>query len=92
MLARSWVGIPADYIMIDKQRVIIVSDLCWHHHDALESQPGGCRARLRWLDTGWGWYDRVETPAAGTQIYWSDPDTNTTWIFKGFLKGEYRCQ
>ena len=82
---------PYDYIYIDDERVINVLDLCMAHHDMLESKPGGCRSRLRWVDFGWAWYDRAEEDGT-TRIYWADPKTETLWALQGFMKGDYRCQ
>lgn len=81
-----------DWILIDDDLVRVVTDLCWQHHDNLESQPWGAKARLRYLrNIGWGWYKRAtqeEASEGKERIWWVDHKSQTGWIFVGFLKGE----
>lgn len=90
-VARSVLFGAYDYVYIDDERVINVIDLCDKHHDMLESKPGGCRSRLRWVDSDWAWYDRVIPDDERTRILWVDPKHKSIWALIGFVKGEYLC-
>lgn len=87
-VARSKLGGPFDFILIGDKLVVNVIDLCAKHHDMLESKPGGCEARLRWLrNNGWGWYIRADGRTDRASIWWPDPKTQTLWEFRGFMTG-----
>lgn len=97
---RSILGIrdALSWLEIDGELICVVTDVCWDHHDDLESGVGGCKSRLRWAG-GWAWYDRykVADPIVYSSksslgpIIWKDKDTQTFWKLRGFLKGEYRA-
>jgi hypothetical protein len=91
-----------DFILIDDVYLVQnVADLCYDpHHMGVESGPGGCIYRIRWLgEAGWGWYRRAKeqvynenaphgTHAPKDKILWQDPKSDTLWEFRGFLKGD----
>jgi hypothetical protein len=89
ILPRSLLDGPYDFAWIDGELVKNVADLCRVHHDQLESQYGGCKARLRWLNTSWVWYQRIDEEwiASGKDaILWGD-DNGVVWRVRGWLKG-----
>lgn len=90
---RSVLGIrdALSWLEIDGELICVVTDVCWSHHDDLESGVGGCKSRLRWAG-GWVWYDRIkEVSMPHGPIIWFDKDTLTYWKLRGFCKGEYRA-
>lgn len=87
IIARGSTFGPADWVFVDGELFSNVADLCFRHHDALESGWGGCKSRIRWVGkVEWGWYDRGTEPTP-TGVWWYDSKTNTWWQFKGFLRG-----
>lgn len=98
IVPRSALNGAYDYVLIDDKEIINIAFLCWQHHDDLESQPGGVKSRLRFLGhkLEWGWYNRGDPSLNKYEngdhiikelIWWHDPKTSTSWIFKGFLDG-----
>lgn len=94
IVSRSVLNGPFNWVLITSEggRFLVrnVADLCFQCHDLLESGPGGCKARLRFVDKGgWSWYNRADVIASTRAgIWWRDAQTNTVWEWRGSLKGE----
>jgi hypothetical protein len=96
IVSRTKTNGPLDWIVIHNTEtkktwlVRNVVDLCPECHDKLESQPGGAKARLRFLDdNGFAWYRRAgEEDTDVARIWWYDDILRSPWVFRGFLKGD----
>jgi hypothetical protein len=65
-----------------------VIDLCFDHHEQLESQWGGCKARLRFAGGAWIWYRKpTNLDRDEERIWWADKLGNA-WILVGFVKAD----
>lgn len=75
-------------MLINGLLAVVVADLCEFCHERLESRPGGCQARLRWVSGEWAWFNREhDERGRDGRIYWYDPRSRTWWRFKAFLDG-----
>lgn len=93
-LQRALFGKVYEWVEINGDLVLILVDLCPACHDLLESQWGGCKARLRWV-SGWIWYDRPTQEFVDSEkaaIWWFDTKTQTPWKLRGYVRGEYTLE